>query len=233
MALTILQSDTPLQSAARSLETQMKKAKGRVLLLFSGGSATSILEHLTIPDPRYTTLGLIDERYTIDIKDQNITTLLEYETVMQAQDKGMKVFSILDKTLEMEECEEEYERKLRIWKTENPNGTIIAVLGIGEDGHTAGIMPHPEHPELFSALFEREKWVVGYNAGEKSAHSLRITVTNTFLRRYVDTAVVYVSGQKKKEPLAHLMLPFGTLTYTPARIMLQMKQVYVYTNLVL
>lgn len=231
MALTVLQSMHPQQTAARSLETILRRASGRILLLLSGGSSLSVLEHVTIPDPSYTTLGLIDERYTIDPKDQNISSILEIESVQTAQQKGLQVISMLDTKLEMDECAHEYEIKIREWKEKYPTGTIIALMGIGEDGHTAGIMPHPEHPQLFTMLFENTSWVIGYNAGEKSVHPLRITMTNTFLRRYVHTAVIYAVGETKRDALAHLLVPFGATTYTPCRIAYDMKEVFVYTDL--
>lgn len=233
MALTILQSGSPLKAAARSLEEHMKNSSGKILLLLSGGSAARVLDYLTIPDPAYTTIGLVDERYSIDPKDHNIQAIHEHESIQKAQDGGAHMISILNKNFEMQECAEAYNKKLQEWKARNPHGKIIALMGIGEDGHTAGILPHPEHALLFSSLFEQASWVAGYDAGQKSRHTLRITVTNTFLRDCVDVAVVYVVGQNKKESLAHLMVPFGTLTYTPARIFLEMQHVYVYTDLVL
>lgn len=233
MALTILQSGFPLKTAARSLEEQMKNSSEKILLLLSGGSAVHVLDYLTIPDPAYTTIGLVDERYSIDPKDHNIQAIYEHESIQKAQRGGAHMISILNKNFEMHECVEAYDTKIKEWKVRNPHGKIIALMGIGEDGHTAGILPHPEHPQLFNSLFEEVNLVTGYNAGEKSRHPLRITVTNTFLRDYVDGAVVYVAGQNKKESLAHLMVPFGTLTYTPARIFLEMRHVYIYTDLAL
>lgn len=231
MSFIAFENKNPIDFAKKILEKELSGAPGKVLFLTSGGSSLNILDSIQIKDPRYVTLGLIDERYTIDPKDQNISQLLDKTHVRRIQRKGMKVISILDKNLSMEECALLYEKKIRQWKKDNPKGLVIALLGIGRDGHTAGILPYPEHPKLFNTLFESDRWVVAYDAGSKDLHSLRITVTNTFLRYVVDTAVMYMSGEIKKDALAHILVPFGTLVYTPARIVYDMKSVILSTDL--
>ncbi len=41
------------------------------------------------------------------------------------------------------------EKNLRAWKNQNPQGKIIATLGIGADGHTAGIFPFADNSSTF------------------------------------------------------------------------------------
>ena len=89
---------------------------------------------------------------------------------------------------------------LKNWRAENPSGLIIATLGMGLDGHTAGILPYPESADEFHRLFESEAWVCAYNAGNKNPHKERITATLTFLKM-VDVAFAFVSGADKKQKL--------------------------------
>jgi len=54
----------------------------------------------------------------------------------------------------LEKLAHRYESSLFEWAKKHPEGKIIATMGIGFDGHTAGIMPYPENPETFARLFE-------------------------------------------------------------------------------
>lgn len=230
MSFTVLQSEYPTKAAARSLEILLRNTKKKVLLLLPGGSALDVVKELIIPDPKYTIIGLTDERFTIDPKDQNIFALLGIPSIVKAERDGARSISILKNDSDMEECARLYEEKVRRWKRET-GGEIIALFGVGTDGHIAGMMPYPEHPKLFETMFETERLFTAYDAQEKNDFSLRITCTNTFLKKYVDSAVVYMVGNKKATALAQILVPFGTLPYTPARILLEMKQVFLYTDL--
>ena len=109
---------------------------------------------------------------------------------------------------------------------------MVITQGIGEDGHTAGIMPYPENSALFKSLFDDpEKWVVGYDAEGRNEHPLRVTVTLSFLREVVDHSIVYAVGDGKKEALRQVLAETGTLWQTPARIIHEMRNVMLFTDL--
>ena len=123
-----------------------------------------------------------------------------------------------------------FEEGLKSWIETHANGVVIATMGVGKDGHTAGIMPYPENPALFRSLFEdEEKWVVAHDAGDKNPHSLRVTVTLPFLRM-VDHAVVYVVGEEKRATFERVLAENGALAETPARIIREMKDVRLFTD---
>lgn len=234
MGFVIKQSEHPLETAGKSLMTLLHKASDRpTLLLLSGGSAVGILNHVEIPYPNQTTISLVDERFTIDPKHQNITAIEETESVRVALDNGAHFEPVLEKDLSFGELALKQESFLKEWRKSNPYGAIFAVLGVGEDSHTAGIFPFVDSEPEFHALFQDGAWVRGYDVGEKSAYSLRITVTDTFLTEEVDAAVVYVTGESKKEALLHLLLPFGYVFKTPIRILRKMKRAFLYTDITL
>ncbi len=118
------------------------------------------------------------------------------------------------------------EKNLRDWR-----GRIVITLGIGPDGHTAGIMPFPEDPQKFQKLFDDpDHWVVSYDAAEKNAYPNRTTVTLPFLRR-VDHAVVFVCGKEKQRALEKTLAQKGSLPQTPARIIREMGKIDLFTDI--
>ena len=96
------------------------------------------------------------------------------------------------------------EISVRDWQKNNPAGKIFAVFGMGADGHTAGIFPYPEDAKFFSANFENNHFVSGYNAGAKNEHPERITGTFSLFKN-VDEAILFICGQGKKEALEKLL----------------------------
>lgn len=234
MGMVITQSSHPRQAAAISLSTLLRNnATGGVLLLLSGGSAVSVLEQVEIIYPESLTIGLVDERFTIDPKHQNELLLSEQRVVRNAMEQGAHFVPLMKHSLSMQENVLQYEDFLHEWRIHHPRGVVIALLGVGADAHIAGIMPYPEAEQEFHALFEDAHWVQGYDAGTKSEVPLRMTVTATFLKSTVDAAVVYVVGEHKKEAVMHALLPFGTVHQTPVRLLREMKRVFMYTDIAL
>jgi 6-phosphogluconolactonase/glucosamine-6-phosphate isomerase/deaminase len=127
-----------------------------------------------------------------------------------------------------EELAKRFEYGLRKWREEFPKGVVIAVFGMGEDGHTAGMIPGDK---TFSELFEKtEKWVVGYSTPNNEYHE-RVTITMPFIRKYVDHAVAFISGEKKRPALERLLAEKGGLAETPARILSELKNVDIFTDI--
>lgn len=206
-----------------------------VLLLLSGGSAFQVLEGLRADMlPLNMMVGMLDERYSADPKINNFGQFLETDFYVHA---GNRAAFFLDSQVNPEEeTLEEYvvglEQALRDWKAENPTGRIVVTQGMGADGHTAGIMPFPEDVDTFQKLFETpEKWVVGYDAGEKNKYPKRATVTLSFLRDMVDFSLLYITGNEKAAALKRVWEEEGTLADTPARIVREMKNVTLITTI--
>lgn len=179
-----------------------------LLLFLSGGSSLDLLD--------YTDTSGLNEQVAIGVLDErgdNFARLRETRFFAEAQKKGIH-------TMDLEEG------ALRAWK-----GRIVITLGIGPDGHTAGILPYPEDAAAFEILFnDPNHWVVGYDAAGKNPYPLRVTVTLPFLRQ-VDASVVYACGKGKKEALTRLIAREGSLAETPARITCEMKRVSLFTDL--
>ena len=98
-------------------------------------------------------------------------------------------------------------------------GVVIGQFGIGEDGHTAGILPDSPAAEA------DEVTVAGYEWGYYS----RMTLTPLALKR-VQAAYVLAYGDGKKEALERLQQNTETLKQLPATLLYEIPEVYVYND---
>jgi len=213
------------EAAAQKLN-QLLDAYSHVPMLFlsSGGSSLELLDGLEIGEN--VAVSVLDGRYSTDPQVNNFSQLLNFVTASKIIDTRVQEGESL------EALAKRFERGLRDWKDKHPTGKIIITQGMGPDGHTSGIMPYPEDPQLFEALFNNtEHWVAGYDAKEKNEYPLRVTTTMTFLR-IVDYSVAYITGEKKTAAFERVLAESGSLAETPARIMREMKDIQVFTDIV-
>jgi 6-phosphogluconolactonase/glucosamine-6-phosphate isomerase/deaminase len=225
--------DNTAQVAGNALDELLSCCKGRpTLLLLSGGSALSILpyikkEHL---GPNVT-LSLLDERYTDDVSEQNFAKLKStffYETVLALR------LPVIDPTPLAGEAPEDTASRLETefiaWEAKySVDKVVIATMGIGGDGHTAGILPDKDEGAFMRLFDDARHIVVGYEK-PGAENPRRITASLYFLRKHVDHAIVYVVGENKASALSRLRITRGSLAEMPARIVLQMKDVSIYTD---
>ncbi len=210
-----------------------QQAKTPVLLLVSGGSALEILNHIeaSVIDASLT-LGVLDERFS---QDPAINNFAQFMTTKLYADAAASGSSFIDTRLQwnepIEKLAERFEATLKNWRAQNPSGKIFITQGMGADGHTAGIMPFPENPQLFGELFDQpEKWIAHYDAGNKNQFPLRVTTTLSFLKT-VDASIFFVFGEDKKTAMDQVNSQSVTLATTPAGIVRQIRTIYVFTDL--
>ncbi len=225
--IQIIKPADPDQEASRLIRTillqQLKL--GSVLLLLSGGSATKVYRLLSktlAGDLSRLTVGLVDERWHLnphhdDANDKAIraTGLFErvialggnYEPILQGGDMNQDVSS--------------YQGKLAQLFTRS---YVVAVLGIGMDGHTAGILPGEDEVE-FNQRFNGSSLVVGYH--NDGPYPWRITLTLSALKQ-TDTAIVIATDPAKKNILDAITAPaLPSINQTPATILAKMKEVLI------
>lgn len=229
-------TNSPAEDAARHLNTLLDEYRMRdVLLLFSGGSALALLPHIdTTPLTERDTLSVIDERYTFDVKNSNMSALVTDPFWERARKQHVQVID--PRPAEGEDLLDSARRfdiALKEWHITHHDGVVIAIMGMGIDGHTAGILPHPHNPETFEELFQDiHRTVRGYHVdAKKSVHQDRMTVTNTYLLRHVNHALLYVVGNEKRAALEATLAEDGSLHQTPARIIHALQDVSIYTDL--
>jgi len=227
--------DEAKEAAGKALNGLLESNKGLpILLLVSGGSALGLLERAAVElQEDRVTVGMLDERFSAD---PSVNNFLQFQTTgfyQRAKNAGAHFIETVPHKGEIPSVmAERFEKTLRSWKEKNPEGKVIITQGVGHDGHTAGIMPYSDDPEIFQKLFGNEaQWVVGYDAGNKNQYPFRVTVTLPFLRNEVDATIVYVVGGEKQNVLERVLSTNGTLSETSARVIRDMRSARVFTDI--
>ncbi len=227
--MEIFSSSNPEVHAGKALSALLKASNDRsVLLLVSGGSAFKLLEFVeTNALSVRCTLGVLDERYSHEPTINNFSQLMQLSFYRNALMQGvMTIDTRLQKNETMEEMQERWDANLHEWVEHNPEGIVVVTMGVGKDGHTAGIFPSSD-----VSLFENDAWTSGYEVlKEVNPYMKRFTVTYTFLRVAVTHALVFVVGEDKEKALQAVLRDTSTLQETPASILRELSSVVVYTD---
>jgi len=226
--MKIVRTAHPKEDAGKKLTSTLKRyANTPILLMVSGGSAFQFLEfvELGVLGP-HLTLTILDERFSTNPLVNNFAKLEQTSFYEKCMERGVK--TIVTKVIEGEDLRglsERFQAALFFWKKEHPNGIIIATMGIGSDGHTAGIFPSED-----GARFNTEAWVLGYVVPKSvHEHSERITVTYTFLKEEVEEAIVYAVGSEKEDLVEKLENDNCDFFVFPACIFHHMRRVTLFS----
>jgi 6-phosphogluconolactonase len=121
-----------------------------------------------------------------------------------------RVHRMLGERADLDVAAQEYEALLR---SRLPTGGFdVAVMGIGDDGHTASLFPGE------SGVRETERWVIAVPAAPDQKREARLTVTTPVIEA-CGSVYVLVQGQSKHEPLQRAWSTAGSIDETPARVM--------------
>ena len=220
MNLKVFSKETIVKEASKALNELFSAQKGKeFLFLSSGGSSLSLLDGL---DPENfgpnSTIGVLDERYSTDSSINNLAQLQKSKFYQDVISRGSRVIDTAVLGGEsIQDFANRFEKQLKDW-ADRTHGVIIASVGVGPDAHTSGIMPYPENKKFFDEKFnDARHWVTDYDAEGKNPHRMRVTSTFPFLKK-IDHAVIFISGESKKEALRKLMAEEGSLYESPCRI---------------
>lgn len=222
-------------AAAALLNSLLEQTAGRpLLLLASGGSAMQLIHHIDIQAlPEETTISVLDERFSTDPSVNNFSQLVRTDFMKTFLAAGGKT---IDTTVREEDTLDthaaRFEEGLRHWHGLYPDGIVLATFGVGPDGHVSGVMPFPDDPGYFIEAFDTpERWVIGYDAQDKNPHRFRTTTTLSYLRNHVNSGVVYMAGNDKRDAFLRLTAEEGVLAETPARIFHEMRSLSLCTDI--
>jgi len=223
--------DTLSIEASRGLDAFFRvHADKPILFLFSGGSALSALETLspaTIPDNL--TAAPIDERLTNEITLRNMTTFKKTRFAQYSAERpGVRIVDPCEPSID--EASKKMDTFLRDWKKDNPRGTTIALLGIGGDGHSAGIFPDTDTKRFAKRFFDSSLWTLDYEPRGAQECPRRLTVTGSFMESQIDIALIFVQGEGKREALTRFRHG-GAAEETPALILKKIPSVLLYTDI--
>lgn len=233
--LTIQAFDTPETCAhflGTEISTCLAQRKGRpTLLLLSGGSALAVLDSIKIDDWTPVTITLLDERFEPDEAHNNFRALEQTPWYTRVRTAGGTFISTRIQAADTRDTvAERLEQKLHEWMHHHANGQMIALFGMGADGHTAGIFPFPEDPASSKQWFSGDRLVVAYDASDKNALAERVTTTHT-LHQQIAHAFVYITGEDKRAALANVLQNTATLPELPAQIFHMLPDVTLATTL--
>ncbi|HZL08104.1 MAG TPA: 6-phosphogluconolactonase [Candidatus Dormibacteraeota bacterium] len=190
----------------------------RVLWLTSGGSNTmpTVQIMANIPANLRSKLSVmpIDERYGETGHDES-----NWAQLLRAGFEGGEaaLLPVLEDGLSFEQTIDRY-NQMAI-QAFNDNEVIVAQLGVGGDGHVAGILPGS------SAATETDDLAVGY----RSDPLTRLTLTFAALRR-ISAAYIFAFGNTKKEALKKLQTQSVPLDRQPAQVLKQLPEAYFYSD---
>jgi 6-phosphogluconolactonase/glucosamine-6-phosphate isomerase/deaminase len=193
-------------------------ASRRVLWLVSGGSnvpaSVQIMDN--IPSKLKTSLGVMpaDERYgPPGHKDSN------WAQLMKAGFKPGKatLLPVLQDNLSFEQTISSYDKLAN--QAFGDYEVIIAQLGIGDDGHIAGILAGSP------AVGDTPALATGYRSPPLS----RLTLTFAGLRR-VNAAYAFAFGNTKHRALSSLRDQTLALKQQPAQILKELPEAYIYSD---
>jgi 6-phosphogluconolactonase/glucosamine-6-phosphate isomerase/deaminase len=180
------------EDAALALAGRLNKelnSNKKVLWLVSGGSnvaaSKKIMRHISSIHTKNLSIMPVDERFgPADHADSNWAQLMEGGF----DSKGAQLIPVLKDGLDFDQTAARYNNLCGQALLDNP--VVIAQLGIGPDGHTAGIMPNSKAGEPNKSL------VIHY---EDLAYK-RLTLSFMALKR-ITTAYVLAFGSNKKDAL--------------------------------
>jgi 6-phosphogluconolactonase/glucosamine-6-phosphate isomerase/deaminase len=208
---------TAVSALQSKLITELKKDIN-VLWIISGGSNTavtvSIMDELPADLTARLTIIPVDERYgPIGHENSNIQQLLDGGFVAGQA----RLISVLQPDLSLQATADAF--NLIVQAEFAKAQVIIGQLGIGPDGHIAGILP--DSP----AAAVNDKFVTAYLSDPYQ----RITMTFQALEKItVDYSIAY--GAAKKTALQQLHNSELPLSKQPSQILRKLAEVYIYND---
>lgn len=214
------------------------RASKDVFLLLSAGSWVKVYSSLVtiLPsiDMSMLTFGLVDERFVPKRhKDSNEQQISESKLIQSFVGYGAKYIpTVQDINVDPKASAQTADVIYKQVFSRNPY--FILTLGLGTDGHTAGILPSSSE-QLFNSRFADEKLLVYYETisdETQNPHRQRFTISPSCILK-ADEVIVYAAGAEKRpiiDQLVHTSAPIHTF---PAGILRAISdKVTIYTDTV-
>lgn len=228
--MNIITNTNPIITASRELNKVLAVyTKQPVLLMLSGGSALAILENIDVSflGP-HITITTLDERFSTNTNINNFAQITKTGFYKKAMEQGVQTIeTTIESNATLQETGENFNTKLHHWVESHKNNVIIATMGVGSDGHTAGIFPHQLNLNL-----DITNWVISYKVPpETNQYTMRITTTPIFLKTQITKAICLITGKEKRTVLDAIQSTNCNPEDMPACIMKDMPSVTIITDI--
>ncbi len=186
-----------------------------ILFLAGGSTPKSLYEKLaTAQVIRPAGVGLIDERYGVPMHEKSNELMIRETGFLDYLDRSNIPFhSMLQQDFDREQDARFYDQKARDLFFHFPRS--VAIVGIGKDGHIAGIAPNRTH--FTNPMFDpsRANLYVSEFDDPTGPFGQRISMTFAGLA-LIDLMIVFVFGKDKQKALTEAFTR-GRLEDCPAR----------------
>ncbi len=225
--MELITTATPAEKAGSHISGFIAEANADVVILLSGGSAMGVFEHITIDKSECRTIFMMgDERVTGEVETNNYLQLKE-----RYFDHPL-IEQVLDTSALVDETPEIFATRVKNIFVENISNLtepkFLAVLGVGADGHTAGIFPMNE--ESFSNVYEADSTYVPVHLESLTIDS-RASFTPNWILNSSDAVIGYIAGETKKQILNDLMNESKDIYERPAELFKRHKNSFIYTDI--
>jgi 6-phosphogluconolactonase len=214
------------RSAAERLATALRDRLGRpgvATLALSGGNTPrdAYAELARAPHIDWSRVEVfwVDERAVPPTDDRSNYRWAKSTLIDGAKIPAASVHRMPADQAELQAGARAYEATLRVRVGSGASGYPtfdVAVMGIGDDGHTASLFPGDTTVDL------EDRWVVAVAAS--GAREARLTITRPVIQHVAQVFVLAV-GKEKHDALERAWATTGELHATPSRLLLQCRGV--------
>jgi 6-phosphogluconolactonase/glucosamine-6-phosphate isomerase/deaminase len=191
---TQINNNELFDTVIKRLIEKINNYKARSLIFLSGGSVVGLypllgqaIEEGKI-DRKKICFAQVDERYRPDNIEEVNAEAIEKTGLWKVCTKYGIPFHLISQELSFSQSVKAYDETVGNLFTLYQNR--IAILGMGEDGHTAGLLPG------YRKEWDEKQFVVGYK--NDGLYPLRISIT-PFAIKQLSEGIVIALGDKKKE----------------------------------
>lgn len=226
--MDIRRHDTPAEALGERISQSIAEHDGDVLCFLAGGSSIDVFEHIQLPfnRERRTIFIMGDERVS---REPHINNYLQLKERFADRDLMQHVLETVPHENETHMAfTQRIKQLLSDTLGELQHIKVICILGVGGDGHTAGIMPMDR--EAFQETYPDDAMYVKVRVPNDPTCTQRTTLTPDWILEHAHELYMYVIGEEKAHILYMLIGEQRSLFERPAEIVKQHRKAEIYTD---